>query len=476
MKFLKRIWATIDDRLGASKLLGSVLDHPVPKADGWVGWSYAIGSGVLFSFILQVVTGIALASAYIPSTGNAYDSLTFITEQATLGGVLRGMHYFGASAMIILIGLHMIQTYLVGAYKFPREANWLTGVVLLLVTLALAFTGQLLRWDQTAYWSVFVLANQVARTPVLGHQLAQLVLAGNTVGGATLTRFYAFHVFFLPALIFAFVGVHLWLVLHTGVSEPPKAGRLVDPQTYRAWYHRLLEREGVPFWPDAAWRDLALGIGILLAIAALAILVGPPLLEQQPDPTVIEAYPRPDWYFTWIFAALALIPSSLEDIAILGAPLVFGILIIALPFFANRGERSPKRRPWALAVVMIALLMIGTLYVAGERAPWSPAFNAPPLPPAVVGSVSGQAANGAALFHTKGCEDCHSIAGYGGRRGPDLTYVGDRLRPEQVTIRILNGGGGMPAYAGTVSSEELSDLVDFLASRKSPAVGQEPSR
>jgi ubiquinol-cytochrome c reductase cytochrome b subunit len=272
------------------------------------------------------------------------------------------------------------------------------------------------------------------------------------------------------------VGVHLWLVLHTGVSEPPKAGRLVDPQTYRAWYHRLLEREGVPFWPDAAWRDVALGIGILLAIAALAITVGPPLLEQPPDPTVIEAYPRPDWYFTWIFAALALIPNSLEDITILGAPLVFGILIIALPFFANRGERSPKRRPWALAVVMIALIMIGTLYVAGEQAPWSPAFNAPPLPPEVVGNVSGQAAHGADLFHTKGCEDCHSIAGYGGRRGPDLTYVGDRLRPEQLTIRIVNGGGGMPAYAGTVTSEELSDLVEFLASRTSPAVGQEPSR
>ena len=468
LRWLWALWTLFDDRTGTSKLIGPVLDHPVPRADGFVGWSYALGSGVLFSFVLQVVTGIALASAYVPSTADAYDSLRFITHEATLGGLLRGLHYFGASAMIIFIGLHMIQTFLVGAYKFPREANWLTGVVLLGVTLGLAFTGQLLRWDQTAYWSIFVLANQVARTPLLGDELTQLVLAGNTVGGATLTRFYAFHVFFLPAVIFAFLALHLWLVLHTGVSEPPEAGRPVDPKTYRAWYHNVVERTGVPFWPDAAWRDVVLGVGTLAVMVVLAIVVGPPHVDIPPDPTDLRAYPRPDWYFMWIFSALALIPHGIEDLVMLGFPALLGALLIFLPLFANKGERHPKRRPWALAVVLLAMIMIGTLYVTGREAPWSPVYDPQPLSAAVVGATDGPIARGAELYTSKGCQSCHAIAGNGGQYGPDLTYVGDRLRREQIIIRILNGGGGMPAYAGTLSPDEISALTDFMESRKSP--------
>jgi ubiquinol-cytochrome c reductase cytochrome b subunit len=470
MDRLRRLWRVFDDRTGTSKLVGPVISHPVPDAKGWVGWSYALGSAVLFSFVVQVVTGIGLATAYIPSTGDAYESLRFITEDATLGSLLRGMHNYGATLMIITIGLHILQTYLVGAYKFPREVNWLSGVALLGITLGLAFTGQLLRWDQTAYWSVFVLASQAARTPIVGEQVAQLILAGNTVGGATLTRFYAFHVFFLPALLFALLALHLWLVIHNGVSEPPEAGRPVDPKTYRRWYQDLLHREGVPFWPDALWRDVVLGVVVLAIIVGLAVIIGPPPVDIPPDPTVLEAYPRPDWYFLWIFAALALVPPELEDVVILGMPLLFGLLLLTLPVISNKGERSPKRRPWAFAFSLVAVLMIGTLYVAGERAPWSPAFDAPPLSAEVVGPADEQVTQGAMLFNQKGCQACHAIAGDGGQRGPDLTFVGDRLTPNQIIIRILNGGGGMPAYAGTLTPEELASLTAFLETRRAPPV------
>jgi ubiquinol-cytochrome c reductase cytochrome b subunit len=472
MNRLRRLWEVFDDRTGTSKLIGPVISHPVPNAKGWVGWSYALGSAVLFSFILQVVTGIGLATAYIPSTGDAYESLRFITEDATLGSLLRGMHNYGATLMIITIGLHILQTYLVGAYKFPREMNWLTGVALLGITLGLAFTGQLLRWDQTAYWSVFVLASQAARTPIVGEQVAQLVLAGNTVGGATLTRFYAFHVFFLPALIFGLLALHLWLVIHNGVSEPPEAGRPVDPKTYRSWYQSLLHREGVPFWPDALWRDVVLGVVVLGIIIGLAVIIGPPAVHVPPDPTKLVAYPRPDWYFLWIFAALALVPPQIEDLVILGAPLLTGLLLLVLPFISNKGERSPKRRPWALAFALIAVLMVGTLYVAGERAPWSPAFDAPPLSSAVIASNDQDVTAGALLFNQKGCQACHAIASDGGNRGPNLTFVADRLTREQIIIRILNGGGGMPAYAGTLSPEELEHLTAFLLTRHAPPVAE----
>ncbi len=475
----KKAWAVFDDRTGLGQVLSHQLSHPVPNTTGWVGWSYAIGSAVLVAFILQVVTGVVLATAYVPSTEDAYDSLMYITDQATLGSFLRGLHNYGAWAMIIFIGLHVIQTYLVGAYKFPREANWLSGAVLLLLTLVLAFTGQLLRWDQTAYWSTYVLAAQVERTPIIGDRLADLALAGDTVGGATLTRFYAIHVFFVPALVFMFIGFHLWLVLHTGVSEPPQAGRPVDPKTYRAWYQKYLERNGVPFWPDAAWRDVVLGVGMVAAVAALAIIVGPPELENPPDPTVLQAYPRPDWYFLWIFAALAVVPPALEDLVILGAPAIFGALLVFLPFFANKGERSPKRRPWAIAIVMIAVIMVGTLYVAGERAPWSPYVDQPQLPVEVVVAPEKRAlvAQGAQFYYQKGCQACHRMGNWGGLYGPNLTNVHERLSHEQIVISIINGrGGGMPAYAGNLTQQQVNAIVAFLEAEKVQRGEGEPPR
>ena len=305
------------------------------------------GSATLFAFIVQVVTGIALATMYIPSTENAYQSINFITNVAILGKVLRGIHYFGASAMIIMIGAHMIRIYLMGSYKFPREVNWLSGTVLLLMTLAMAFTGQLLRWDQNAFWSVIVGAEQAGRAPLIGKYLAQFILAGQTVGGSTLSRFFSFHVFFIPAVIFGVLGFHLYLVLHNGISEPPKSGQPVEPKTYRSWYQKMLNEKGLPFWPDVAYRDALFGALVIFVVVILAAIIGPPLLGTPPDPTIIQANPRPDWYLLWYFSMLALIPPGIENYVIIGFPLLVGIVLIILPFIWNKGERSPRRRPWA---------------------------------------------------------------------------------------------------------------------------------
>lgn len=461
MRRVRRLLSWIEDRTGIAHALGPIAKHIVPRT----GWAYVFGSATLVAFLIQVGTGIVLATAYVPSASQAYESLEWITNQATWGRLMRGMHFFGASAMVILIGIHAVRVFLMGAFKFPREVNWLVGAGLLLLTLTIAFTGQLLRWDQNAIWSVVVGAEQAGRVPWIGEFIARFMFGGDFLGGATLSRFFALHVFVLPALIIALIGFHLFLVIRNGISEPPRPGEPVDPTSYRERYRALLRRDGVPFWPDAAWRDALFALMVIGAIVALAAIVGPPQLSKPPDPTIIDAYPKPDWYFLWYFAVLAMMPHGAEPYLMIGAPLLLVVVLFAIPLLFGRGERSPRRRPWAVAIVGFTIIAITILTIAGQRAHWSPDFSAQPLPVAAIGSASGPVHDGAGVFHAKGCLYCHRIDEYGGHRGPDLSAIADRLTTNQITLRVMNGGYNMPAFAGNMSPAELRNLLAFLASR-----------
>jgi ubiquinol-cytochrome c reductase cytochrome b subunit len=459
----RRLVAWIEDRTGLVSIIGNILRHPVPPRSGWM---YVFGSATLTAFIIQIVTGIALSLIYVPSTSQAYGSLQYITHSAAFGRVLRGMHYFGASAMVLLVGVHMARVFLTASYKFPRSVNWLTGLLLLFLTLGMGFTGQLLRWDQNGVWSVVVGAEQAGRTPIIGRLLAHLVLGGDTVGATTLSRFFAVHVFLIPALIFVLIGLHLYLVLRHGISEPPKAGEPVDPKTYANKYEAALKKEGVPFFPDAIWRDAVVTAVLCLTIVGLALFVGPPELGKPPDPTLIDAVPRPDWYLMWYFSVLALLPHGTEKYLILVIPMLLFVVPLFLPLLFPKGERSIRRRPWAPLIVFATVIIIAGLWRLGEQAPWTPRFETPPLGPSIVRSSDNLVIHGADLFRTKACLYCHTIDGQGGIRGPNLSGVADRLTRDQMVIRISNGGYNMPAYTYNMNADDLNAILAFLQTRK----------
>lgn len=463
MNWLRKTGRWINDRSGISEMLKPLMNHPVPPGSKW---AYVFGSATLFCFVLQIATGIGLALLYQPSSDKAFQSLQYITYKATMGSTLRGIHYFGASAMIVMAGIHMLRVYLTAAYKYPREMSWISGVVLLILTISMGFTGQLLRWDNNGVWSAVVAAEQMGRIPLIGKPLAHLLLGGDTLGGQSLSRFFSYHVFLIPALIFIFISFHLWLVVRNGISEPPKAGRLIDPKTYRQWYKDMLRMSGVPFWPYAAWRDALFGSITIIAIVVLAVLFGPPALTKPPDPSIIIATPRPDWYLLWVYALFALMPPQIESYAMFFGPLIIFFLLFALPFLSNKGERSPIRRPWAIVGSCFVVIAVASLLIIGNNADWSPNFNAKGLSTSSVSQTDTLAIAGAVLFQQKACLYCHKINNNGGSVGPDLSTVANRLNEQEMTIRIVNGAQNMPAYGGSLSNDELQKLVAFLKTRK----------
>jgi ubiquinol-cytochrome c reductase cytochrome b subunit len=463
VKIVESVIDWLEERTGLKQPIIDMATHLVPPGSKW---AYVFGTAIMTSFIVQLITGVALSTLYVPSAGQAFESIQYITTEAPFGSLLRGMHFFGASAMILFAVMHMMRVYLWGSYKFPRELNWLSGVVLFFLTVAMGFTGQVLRWDQNSVWTVAVGAEQAMRAPFVGKFIAQIMMSGTQIGSATLSHFFALHVFIFPAIVIGAVGLHVYLVLRNGISEPPVVGEPVDRKTYKEKYESMLKREGRPFWPDAAWRDIVFSTIVVVGILACAIWIGPPHIEKPPDPSLVQASPRPDWYLVWYFALLALLPHKAEDAIIILFPVSIGLALLAVPFLSNGGERSFRRRPWAVAIVVFSLASIGALTIEGFKEPWTPKFEATPLTPQIIGATSGPVYDGAQVFDKRGCLFCHAISGHGGARGPDLSDVGDRLTSEQITIRIVNGGYNMPAYAGNMTAKELADVTAFLETRK----------
>ncbi len=215
---IKRFADWLDERIGWRPVWEAIFLRKVPK----VNWFYTLGSATLFVAVNQAITGILLTLYYVPTPDHAYDSVQYITTQVTAGWLIRGLHHWGASVMVVLVVLHMLRVIIFGAYKYPREVTWLTGVVLLLVVIGFGFTGYLLPWDQKSFWATTVGTRIAGVTPFIGNWILRVMRGGDDLSAVTLARFFGAHVWVLPATLMLLVGIHLYLVIRNGISELPK--------------------------------------------------------------------------------------------------------------------------------------------------------------------------------------------------------------------------------------------------------------
>lgn len=437
----------LQHRLGWPDIRQTLLDRKVPKPGRW-GWAYTLGSATLTAFILQVITGIMLGMNYSPSPDHAYESIRYIMTQVPLGGFIRGLHHWGASAMIVLLFLHMLRVYVMASYKSPRELTWIVGIFLMLAAFGLGFTGYLLPWDQKAYWATQVGTNIASQAPFLGPLIAKVLKGGEEMGALTLTRFYALHVLLLPTFLALLIAFHLFLVIYHGISAPPHLKGLPPPD------YKTLKEEGKSFYPYSVFKDTVMALLVCGVLFFLAIQFGADL-EDPADPTDSSYNPRPDWYFLFLFQMLKLFPGSLEALAAVVLPTILILFLLLLPFLDRSEKRHPLARPLWMGGGLFSVAAIVFLSYQGWKSPLiNPRIEKNPM------VLQGQK-----IYKDLHCAHCHSIRGEGGKVGPDLSISVSKRSDEWLMSHFRkpqeqSPGSLMPEL--NLLDEEIHSLIAYL--------------
>ena len=515
----------LHSRTGFRSARHVLLDEELPPGTGWF---FTLGSVLLALLSVQLLTGAFLTLYYAPTPDHAYDSIRFITSSAA-GRIVRGLHHYGSSFLVVFVVLHLLRVVAFGSYKAPREATWLSGLLLLAVILGFSLTGYLLPWDQRAYWATVVTINIAKLTPGAGDFVAGVLQGGASIGALTLTRWYSMHVIFLPAALLALVAIHLVLMRRQGISGPVTP-RAAAPQT---------------FYPYQVARDMAV---VSLVLTALAVLAwnGAPALETAADPSDATYVPRPEWYFLGLFQLLKYFPGKWEVVGAMVLPGLAAAFLALLPWIDRGPSRQPRQRVAVLFVVALGVACVAGLTALGWRdrpqttsgeswtlreiggralaqragcakchAPdaladpieatpstrgpeWisghiqdpemiAPGLREAPAPPgerevtAILAYVR-RASRGPYLpvpAHTERvatvvarfCIGCHVIDGDGGTDGPNLTHIGSKrdlpfLRRVIADPESVNPDAEMPAFAKRLTPEELEAVAAFLAEKK----------
>ncbi len=468
-----RVLDWINERWPLKSFVRLSLEEEIP---GGSSYAYIYGSCVLMVFLLQIITGIWQLFYFVPEVNRAYDSLNYFRFQVPLGWLIHGLHFWGASAMIVLVGLHMSQGYIWSAYKNPRQLTWIVGVLQLLITLALGFTGPVLPWDERGYWEAEVGTSTAGTYPFVGDGLKRLLQGGAELGQLTVSRFFDLHVAIFPGILLVLIGIHLVSFRTTGVSGP--------------WNEEKRRQTG-PFWPDQVFKDGLVIAAIFIILVALSVFSLPPV--SGPFDILQTSYvPKPEWYFLFLYQSLKAFHGRLELVATLGIPAVVTLLLIFLPFYDRSRVRNPARRPvamfcyaifvaWVLVMAVLGYYSKPGTTIGGPAESAQPASapvatpspqkqtaapSAPVTPPAPQQPSGGQ---GEQLVRSLGCIGCHKIQGSGGTVGPELsaaTLQGktrDWLSIQIKDPKVHNPNTVMPSFS-TLSGQQVSELVNFLYS------------
>lgn len=468
----------VEQRTGIYSLLREVLDEPIP---GGPRWAYVFGSGLLYLFLSQVITGIFLALYYVPSSDHAHTTVSYISKVVTSGLFLRSIHAYGATAIVILLFLHISQTLLYGSYKGRREILWLCGCVLLALMLAMAFTGYLLPWDEKAYFASAVGTNIISEVPYVGPPLLRLLRGGEQMGTLTLSRFFVLHVFVLPGLLVAFIASHLYLFRKAGPAGPIKE----DPI-----------RPGLPtekFYPRQLMLDMAESLLIILALGLVAYFV-PFHLGPEANPSDTTYIPRPEWYYIPIFEWLKILSGKWSLFGGILLPGLLAFLFAIIPFLDRGRERRPWKRPIVVggfAVFVLCYAGLGALSYhadAGDvnisaqlarqkqaeidymRQPFEPeSSNTASAAAAPQVSADPLVAKGAAIYAAQPCGGCHGDRAEGTEVAPSLIGIGQKYSSDRLVYLLhhLSPGmvqGGMPQV--DLDQADTDALVAYLRSLK----------
>jgi ubiquinol-cytochrome c reductase cytochrome b subunit len=429
----------LEERTGLPSAVKHFMEEEVPAS---AGWHQVFGSVALFSFLVQVFTGILLAMNYAPTPGEAYNSVKYIATELTGGRMIRGLHHWGATVMIVVVVLHMIQTFVWGAYKRPREATWVVGIFLLLLTMAYGLTGYLLPWDNRAYWGTVVATQIAASAPGAGPYMTQL-LGGEGIGVVTFARFYALHVLVLPPFTMLLIALHVFLVRKHGVT--PALGDESKPKK--------------KFYPEQVFKDT---VAIFVAFAilfTLAVAVRVPL-ERLADPTDTSYIPRPEWYFLFLFQLLKYFQGPLE---LVGSTVLPGLAVLGLMMvpFIDRGRMARLRqRTMAMGIVALAACAWTGLTVAAIRStPPSPAIDVTLMEgPENWQQLTPDELAGIGYYRKEACASCH----VGEQKlGPDLAAKNKRTVEWMVNhFKNPRPGSNMPPVQLTGS--QMTALARFL--------------
>ncbi len=474
-KATKRFYRWFNQRTGINSLMHASLDEPIP---GGARLAYIFGSGLLFIFISQVITGLCLALYYVPSSDSAHTSVAYITKEVAAGQFLRSLHYYGSSAMIIVLALHFLQTFIYGSFKGRRELLWISGAFLSFLVLGMGFTGYLLPWDQSSYFATAVGTNIVGEVPFIGQWLTNMLRGGDTLGTLTLSRFYFAHVFLIPAMIFLFIGIHIALFRKAGPAGPINEDP-IEP--------KLLPES---FYPRQVIMDMVFALLLMVGLGFLAYFY-PVQLGPVANPSNTQFIPRPEWYYLPMFEWLKFWPSRLEVFAVIGVPGALALLFFLMPFLDRSLERRPWRRP--IPLLSVTIVLVGMIFLGFKshlddlrdhsvavqlafqakqaeeytRTPFHPRMESASGQPLSSGPVNPLVAKGKGTYDAKGCSGCHGEAGLGTAAAPSLVGITAKY-PEPQLADLLHHpnapmrAGGMPAF--DFSAPDMSALFAYLSS------------